>query len=93
MASSPNRATFRLRSCNGQVYPTILSLETPDAEDIARIIWQRQRAALDPGAIAYNAEWRDQLIPARFWDEFVLDAQAVLSFLFERHTIYEKDTN
>src|ERR1700739_1907422 len=93
MARSPNHAAFRLGSCNGQAYPAILSLKTPDVEDIARIIWKRQRDALDPGATAYNAEWRDLSIPSRFWDEFLLDAHAVLSFLYEKHIIYEEDTN
>ncbi len=82
MVKSPNRAASCSRYNEPRVHPSILSLETPKAEDIARAIWQRQRDALGPGAIAYNAEWRDQSIPSRFWDEFLLDAYAVLSLLY-----------
>lgn len=89
MVKSPNRAASCSRYNEPRVHPSILSLETPKAEDIARAIWQRQRDALGPGAIAYNAEWRDQSIPSRFWDEFLLDAYAVLSLLYEKHIIHE----
>jgi len=69
--------------------PSVLTLEMPSVEAVAKAIWQRQRDALDPAAIAYNAKWRDPSIPQKFWDEFVLDAYAVLLLLIEKHTEYE----
>jgi hypothetical protein len=60
----------------------ILTLETPKAEEIARAIWQRQHATLPA---SYGMQWRDQAIPARFWNEFLLDAHAVLLLLYEKH--------
>jgi hypothetical protein len=65
--------------------PSILIMETPDAEEIAEVIWQRQHDTLVPEAIFSGAKWRDQSIPFQFWNEFLLDAQAVLSFLYRKH--------
>jgi hypothetical protein len=67
---------------------SLLIFEKPDVEELAEAIWQRQRDALQPGAIFSNAKWRDQSIPSRFWNEFLLDAQAVLSLLDRKHTEY-----
>ncbi len=61
------------------------SLALPDSEDIAKAIWQRQREALGPDAIAYNVEWRDRSMPSKFWNEFLLDADAVLSLFGKKH--------
>ena len=68
---------------------SVLMLEMPSVEDVAKAIWQRQRNALDPAAISYSVQWRDPSIPQKFWDEFVLDAYAVLLLLIEKHTEYE----
>ena len=70
------------------ILPPILMLETPEVEDIARAIWQRQRDALGPDAIARDVEWRDQSIPAKFWNEFLRDAEAVLRLLHKKHIDY-----
>ena len=67
----------------------ILILQTPKAEEIARAIWQRQHAALPVESIFYHTQWRDRSVPTRFWNEFLLDAQAVLSLLHERHHDYQ----
>jgi len=67
----------------------ILTLETPKAEEIARAIWQRQHAALSAESLSYHTQWRDQSIPPRFWDEFLLDAHAVLLLLHEKHSDYQ----
>ena len=67
----------------------ILILQTPIAEEIARAIWQRQHAALPVESVFYHTQWRDQSVPTRFWNEFLLDAQAVLSLLHERHHDYQ----
>ena len=67
----------------------ILTLETPDIEDIARAIWRRQYDAL--GSNSGARDWRDKIIPSRFWDEFLLDARAVLSFLYKEHQKYQKN--
>jgi hypothetical protein len=61
------------------------SLALPNSEDIARAIWQRQRDALGPNAIAYSVEWRDRSMPSRFWNQFLLDADAVLSLFVKKH--------
>ena len=66
----------------------ILTLETPKAEEIARAIWQRQHAALSAECLSYHTQWRDQSIPPRFWEEFLLDAHAVLLLLQEKHSDY-----
>jgi hypothetical protein len=76
-------------SLSSQVYPSILTLKTPNVEEIARAIWQRQHDALNSHAASYNATWRDQSIPSRFWDEFMLDAQAVLLLLYNNHIEYQ----
>jgi hypothetical protein len=67
----------------------ILTLETPKAEEIARATWQRQHAALSAESLSYNTQWRDQSIPPRFWNEFLLDAHAVLLLLHEKHNDYQ----
>jgi hypothetical protein len=72
-----------------QANPSVLTLEAPDLEEIARAIWQRQHDALVPEAISYSAKWRDQSIPFRFWNEFLLDAQVVLLLLHRKHAEYQ----
>jgi hypothetical protein len=67
----------------------ILTFEMPSVEEIARAIWQRQRSTMHPEAISFNARWRDQNIPSKFWNEFLLDAQAVLSLLYKKHIDYQ----
>ena len=67
----------------------ILTFETPSAEEIARAIWQRQHSTMHPDDISFNAKWRDQTIPSKFWHEFLLDAQAVLSLLYKKHIDYQ----
>jgi hypothetical protein len=66
----------------------ILTLETPKVEEIARAIWQRQHAALPAESLSYRTQWRDQSIPPRFWNEFLLDAHAVLLLLHEKRIDY-----
>ena len=72
-----------------QDHSSILTLRTPNVEDIARAIWQRQHDALFSDAITHNVKWRDQSIPSKFWDEFLLDAHAVLSLLYKKHIEYQ----
>jgi len=72
-----------------QAYPSILTLETPDVEEIARAIWQRQHDTLAPDAISSNAKWRDESIPSKFWDEFLHDAHVVLLLLYKKHIEYQ----
>jgi hypothetical protein len=67
----------------------ILTLETPKAEEIARAIWQRQHATVSAKSLSYHTQWRDESIPPRFWDEFLLDAHAVLLLLHEKHSDYQ----
>jgi hypothetical protein len=67
----------------------ILTLKTPKAEEIARAIWQRQHAALPVESLSHHTQWRDQSIPPRFWNEFLLDAHAVLLLLHEKHNDYQ----
>ena len=71
------------------VVPSILTLETPNVEEIAKVIWQRQHDALVSGSISYNLKWRDESIPPRFWDEFLLDARAILLLLCKKHIEYQ----
>ena len=70
-----------------QNYPRTLTLEMPDIEDIARVIWQRQHDALDSNSNVRR--WRDKSLPSKFWDEFLLDAHAVLSFLEKEHVKFQ----
>ena len=72
-----------------QNYPQTLTLETPNIEEIAKAIWQRQCDALDSNSGAHD--WRDKVIPPKFWNEFLLDAQAVLSFLYNEHRKYQRN--
>ncbi len=72
-----------------QTGASILMLDTPDVEEIAKAIWQRQHDRLVAESLFYNATWRDQSIPSKFWDEFLLDAHAVLSLLFIKHIEYQ----
>jgi hypothetical protein len=71
--------------------PSVLTFEAPLDEEIAKAIWQRQHDRLVSDSIFCNAKWRDQSVPSRFWDEFLLDAQAVLSLLYKKHIEYQKD--
>jgi hypothetical protein len=66
----------------------ILTLEAPKAEEIARAIWQRQHSALPAGPLSYHMQWRDESIPSRFWNEFLLDAHAIRLLLHEKHNDY-----
>jgi hypothetical protein len=66
----------------------ILTLETPKAEEIARAIWQRQHTALPAECLSRHTQWRDESIPSRFWNEFLLDAHAVLLLLHAKHNDY-----
>jgi hypothetical protein len=68
---------------------SILTLVIPDVEEIAKAIWQRQHDALGPEAISRAIKWRDQTVPLRFWNEFLLDAQTVLTFLHEKNIEYQ----
>jgi hypothetical protein len=70
-------------------FPPVLTLAAPQVEEIARAIWQRQHDSLDRSALSYNAKWRDQSIPTKFWDEFVSDARVVLLLLYKKHTQYQ----
>ena len=72
-----------------QEYPSILTLETPDIEEIARAIWERQHNALSENAIAREVDWRDPSLPPRYWNEFLLDASSVLSILHRGHIKYQ----
>lgn len=67
----------------------ILTLAAPKAEEIARAIWQRQHAALSAESLSYHQQWRDQSMPPRFWNEFLLDAHAVLLLIHEKHNDYQ----
>jgi hypothetical protein len=79
-----NNETFFL-----QVDHSTLTMETPNVEEIARAIWQRQHDTLTSEAIFFDAKWRDQSIPSKFWNEFLLDANAVLSLLYKKHIEYQ----
>ena len=92
MNNQANRATFlaknaRLRADDG---PAIVTLKLPDVEEIARAIWQRQHDALDREAITHDLKWRDPSVPTKFWDQFLLDAQAVLAILQKKHVEYRR---
>jgi hypothetical protein len=92
MADNRYGVPFRSKNkerCLPQFDQSMLMLEIPSVEEIAKTIWQRQRDALNPDAIHYNVEWRDQSIPANFWDEFILDAHAVLALLCKKNMEYQ----
>jgi hypothetical protein len=74
-----------------QAMPSVLTFEMPIDEEIAKAIWQRQHDRLTSDAIFYNAKWRDPSVPFQFWDEFLLDARAVLSLLCKKHIEYQNN--
>src|SRR6516164_9900941 len=88
MLNGTGGAYPRAEHGNAQKYPRTLTLELPDIEDIARAIWQRQHDTL--GSNSNARHWRDTALPSRFWDEFLLDARAVLSFLKNEHLRLQK---
>jgi hypothetical protein len=71
------------------VHPSFSTLPTPSAEEIARAIWQRQHDALEPSTIASMVCWRDPSIPSRYWEEFLKDAEAVLSLFYSKQVLCE----
>jgi hypothetical protein len=82
MGVKPKSARLRIDSRTRPTeFNTPNSFIFPKAEEIAQAIWKRQRSTLSPGAIYYNTEWRDHSLPSRYWDDFVLDAHAVLTLL------------
>jgi hypothetical protein len=92
MINSPNGVHSFLNSTKdnfSSIDDLILTFETPSVEEIARAIWQRQRSTTHPDAISFNAKWLDQTIPSKFWNEFLLDAQAVLWLLYKKHMDYQ----
>jgi hypothetical protein len=82
MINTPNRTSARSANDEPKYYPLILTLELPSVEEIAKAIWKRQHEALNTHALSYNAQWRDSSIPSRYWDQFLLDARAVLLLLY-----------
>ena len=82
MINTPNRTSPRSANDEPKYYPLILTLELPSVEEIAKAIWKRQHEALNTHALSYNAQWRDLSIPSRYWDQFLLDARAVLLLLY-----------
>jgi hypothetical protein len=77
-----------LESASPQAPPSVLTLATPLDEEIAQAIWLRQRDQLVSDALN-KAKWRDPSVPAKFWNEFLLDARAVLSLLYGKHFEYQ----
>jgi hypothetical protein len=61
-----------------------LTFGIPSIEEIATAIWQRQHSKLGLDAIHYDTKWREQSFPSIFWDNFVLDAHAVLTLLYKK---------
>jgi hypothetical protein len=88
MLNGTGGAYPRAEHGNAQKYPRTLTLDLPDIEDIARAIWQRQHDTL--GSNSNARHWRDTTLPSKFWDEFLLDARAVLSFLTNEHVRFQK---
>ena len=68
--------------------PPVLTLEMPDVEEIAKAIWERQHNKLPLHALSYQTRWLDESVPRKFWDEFLLDAHAILRFLYRKHVEY-----
>ena len=73
--------------------PPVLTLEMPDVEEIAKAIWERQHNKLPSHALSHQTTWLDESVPRKFWDEFLLDAHAVLRFLYRKHVEYESKCN
>jgi hypothetical protein len=74
----------------GRTDPLVLTLDMPDVEEIAKAIWERQHNKLPSHALSYQTRWRDESVPHKFWEEFLLDAQAVLQVLYQKHLDYNK---
>jgi hypothetical protein len=79
------------RSLSGSIGPAdylVLTLEMPDVEEIAKAIWERRHNRLPSHTLSYQRSWRDESVPDKFWEEFLLDAQAVLRLLYRKHVEY-----
>lgn len=88
----PNSGAFLLSNSETiftQNDPRTLTLTIPDVEEIARALWQRQHDTLNTEAITYGLKWRDRSVPSKFWHEFLLDAQVILTMLYKRHSEYQ----
>jgi hypothetical protein len=60
---------------------SILTVEVPSVEEIAKAIWRRQHDKLGSDAIHCDVEWLDKTLPSKYWEEFIQDAQAILRLL------------
>jgi hypothetical protein len=78
-----------LKGSFGRADSLVLTLEMPDVEEIAKAIWERQHNTLPSHALSSQTRWRDESVPHKFWQEFLLDAQAVLRVLYRKHVEYE----
>jgi hypothetical protein len=68
--------------CSGSC--SILTLEVPSVEEIAKSIWRRQHDKLGPDAMHYDVEWLDKSLPSEYWEEFLQDARAILRLLYSK---------
>lgn len=51
-------------------------------ERAATAIWERQRSKIgDPNGLNARLEWRDKLVPAKFWESYVDDVHAAFETL------------
>ena|SRR6478672_2724073 len=80
MINTPQRTSQH--SASDEPSPLVLTIELPSVEEIAKAIWKRQHEAINPDALSYDTQWRDSSLPSRYWDQFLLDARAVLLLIY-----------
>jgi hypothetical protein len=93
MTETSNEAFLRLSSDKGippHADASVLGFNAPIVEEIAKAIWQRQCDALPSDALVHNLQWRDASLPIKFWNEFLLDANAVIALLYKKHLEFQK---
>jgi hypothetical protein len=50
------------------------------ADEIGRVLWERQRAAIrDPEGLNARLAWRSLGAPERFWQGYIDDAEALIA--------------
>jgi hypothetical protein len=91
MINTPQRTSQH--SASDEPSPLVLTIELPSVEEIAKAIWKRQHEAINPDALSYDTQWRDSSLPSRYWDQFLLDARAVLLLIYNMRVTTAEEGN
>ena len=81
--AGPNKdlATLSRQLLHAREVMSGLFRDQANEEEIAQAIWTRQRnSIIDNDSIASKAVWRSSSIPTKFWESYIEDARALLSY-------------